>query len=222
MRIKADLHVHSIYSKDSLITSRDLVFYAKKRGLNAVAVTDHDNFEGAFKIAKETDFLIIPGMEVSSRDGHIVALNVSEPVQRGLSAEETVDLIHKAGGIGIACHAYAFFKGSLGNNVSAKFDAIETVNARAFPFYHSCRKAEQAAKNLGISRVGGTDAHYGPQVGYGYTTVDSEPTVEAITKAIVAGRCEPFGEPVPVFTNFEMTVQRFKRMAKKAVGRSLL
>ena len=67
MQIKADLHVHTTYSKDSLITPKDLVYYAKKRGLNAVAVTDHNQLEGSFKIAKETkDFLIIPGMEVSS------------------------------------------------------------------------------------------------------------------------------------------------------------
>ena len=67
MQIKADLHVHTTYSKDSLITPKDLIYYAKKRGLNAVAVTDHNQLEGAYKIAKETDFLVIPGMEVSSR-----------------------------------------------------------------------------------------------------------------------------------------------------------
>src|SRR4030042_5024673 len=104
MLIKADLHVHTTYSKDSLITPKDLVYYAKKRGLNAVAVTDHNQLEGAYKIAKETDFFIIPGMEVSSNDGHIVALNIHEPIPRGLSAVETVELIHKAGGGAIACH----------------------------------------------------------------------------------------------------------------------
>ena len=83
MQIKADLHVHTTYSKDSLITPKDLIYYAKKRGLNAVAVTDHNQLEGAFKIAKETDFLVIPGMEVSSADGHIVALNVQRTYSKG-------------------------------------------------------------------------------------------------------------------------------------------
>ena len=96
MQVKADLHVHTIYSRDSLITPEDLVFYAKKRGLTAVAITDHDTVEGALKIAKETDFLIIPGIEVSSRNGHIVGLNLQEPVQKGLSVDETVDKIHDA------------------------------------------------------------------------------------------------------------------------------
>ena len=121
MQIRADLHVHTTYSKDSLITPKDLVYYAKKRGLNAVAVTDHNFLEGAYKIAKETDFLIIPGMEVSSADGHIVALNVHELIPRGFSAVETVERIHKAGGVAIACHPYVYFKGCLRDNVCASF-----------------------------------------------------------------------------------------------------
>jgi len=56
IQIHADLHVHTTYSKDSLITPKDLVYYAKKRGLNAVAVTDHNNLEGAYKIAKKQIF----------------------------------------------------------------------------------------------------------------------------------------------------------------------
>jgi len=64
MQINADLHVHSNYSKDSLITPKDLIYYAKKRGLNAVAITDHNQLEGSRKIARVADFLVIPGMEI--------------------------------------------------------------------------------------------------------------------------------------------------------------
>jgi predicted metal-dependent phosphoesterase TrpH len=216
MQIKADLHVHTTYSKDSLITPKDLIYFAKKRGLDAVAVTDHNQLEGARKIAKETDFLIIPGMEVSSSDGHIVALNVQELIPKGLSAIETVERIHKAGGVAIACHPYVCFKGCLRDNVCATFDAIEVINARAFPFKSSVKKAEESAKKLGLSRVAGTDAHYGPQIGYAYTIIEAaEPSVEAITKAIVEGDCQPFGEPVPAILNAQQEFQRLKRMIKK-------
>jgi predicted metal-dependent phosphoesterase TrpH len=216
MQITADLHVHTIYSKDSLITPKDLVYYAKKRGLNAVAVTDHNQLEGAWKIAKETDFLVIPGMEISSADGHIVALNVKELIPRGFSAVETVERIHRAGGVAIACHPYVQFKGCLRDKVCATFDAIEVINARAFPFKRSVKKAEEAAKKFNLSRVAGTDAHYGPQIGSGYTAIETaEPTVEAIAKAIVKGDCQPFGQPVPAFINLEQQLLRLKRMAKK-------
>ena len=218
MKINADLHVHTTYSKDSLITPKDLVYYAKKRGLTAVAITDHNSLEGAYKIAKETDFLVIPGMEVSSADGHIVALNVKELIPRGLTAPETVERIHKAGGVAIACHPYVYFKGCLKGNVCGTFDAVEVINSRAFPFKRSVRKAEETAKKLGLVRVAGTDSHYGPQIGYAYTVIEvAEPSVEAISKAIVEGNCQPFGQAVPVILNVQQELQRIKRMAKKAM-----
>lgn len=221
MLIKADLHVHTTYSNDSLITPKDLIHYAKKRGLNACAVTDHNYLDGAYKIAKETDFLIIPGMEVSSADGHIVALNIHELIPRGLSAVDTVELIHKAGGVAIACHPYVYFKGCLKGNVCEAFDAIEVINARAFPFKNSVKKAEEAAERLNLSRVAGTDAHYGPQIGYGYTEIEaSEPTVEAIAEAIVDGHCSAHGQQVPIILNAQQQLLRVRRMVMKLSNRN--
>jgi len=211
MQVTADLHVHSTYSKDSLITPKDLVYYAKKRGLTAVAVTDHNQIDGSLQIAKEVDFPIVAGMEVSSADGHIVALNVSELIPRGLRAVETVDRIHTAGGLAIAVHPYAWFKGSLASNVEkAKFDAVETLNASAFPFGRCKRKATELAKKLDLPQTGGTDAHYGPTIGYGYTSMDCEPNVESIIKAVLAGRCQPLGQAVP----FTVTLQRQYRLIR--------
>jgi predicted metal-dependent phosphoesterase TrpH len=210
MQVKADLHVHTTYSSDSVITPKDLVFYAKKRGLTAVAITDHNTIEGALKIAKETDFLIIPGIEVSSRNGHIVGLNLQEPIAKGLSPDETVDKIREAGGIAVACHPFALFKGSLGKHTSAKFDAIETINASAFPFNRSTKKAQEIADRFGIPCVAGSDAHYGPAVGYAYTVIDAELQVDAIAKAITKGLCQPFGKPIPVTLKLEKQIQFLK------------
>src|SRR3972149_3178237 len=193
MQVKADLHVHTTYSSDSIITSEDLVFYAKKRGLTAIAVTDHNQVEGARKIAAETDFLIIPGTEVSSRAGHIVGLNVNEIIPKHLSTDETVDRIHRAGGVAVACHPYALFKGSIGKFVTAKFDAVETINASSFPFRSASSKAEKLAKRFNLPRVAGTDAHYGPVIGGAYTGIDSELNLESILESIIKGRWEPAG-----------------------------
>jgi hypothetical protein len=216
MQIRADLHVHTTYSNDSLITPKDLVYYSKKNGLNAVAVTDHDKLEGAYKIAKETNFLVIPGMEVSSSEGHIVALNIKEPIPKGLSAIETVERIHRAGGVAVACHPFVRFKGCLRNRVCETFDAIEVINARAVPYNKSVKLAQETAKRLNLSRVAGTDAHYGPQIGYGYTVIDAEDaTVDAVCRAIVAGRCQPFGQAVPPQMNFELTLARLMRIVTK-------
>ena len=113
MPLKIDLHVHTCYSYDSLITPEELVFYAKKCGLDGVAIADHDRIDGALKIAKETDFPIIPGIEVSSLNGHVVGLNLQEPIPKKLSVSETVDKIHEKGGLAVACHPVAFMKGSV-------------------------------------------------------------------------------------------------------------
>jgi len=193
MIVKADLHVHTTYSSDSVITPKELVFYAKKRELTAVAVTDHNKVEGALKIAKQTDFLIIPGTEVSSMHGHIVGLNVNTLIPSGLSADETVQKIHEAGGIAIACHPFALLKGSVGKYVFNNFDAVETINASALPFNRATRKANQLAERLKLPKVAGTDAHYGPVIGQAYTLIESEANVEAILKAIANGRCKPEG-----------------------------
>jgi predicted metal-dependent phosphoesterase TrpH len=211
MQVKADLHVHTVYSADSVITPKELVFYARKSGLTAVAVTDHNQVEGAREIAKETDFLIIPGTEVSSAHGHIVGLNVQEVIPRGLSAEETVDRIHQAGGIAIACHPFALFKGSIGKHVTGKFDAVEVINASAFPFRRSVKKARELADRFKLPRVAGTDAHYGPVIGRAYTLIDAEPNVEDIVKAISKGECEAQGRAI----SFLMRIENQGRFLKK-------
>jgi hypothetical protein len=221
MQVKADLHVHTVYSVDSIITPKELVFYAKKRGLNAVAVTDHNKVEGALKIAKETDFLVIPGTEVSSRDGHIVGLNVHEVIPRGLSADETVERIHKAGGIAIACHPFALFKGSIGKCVTAKFDAVETINSSSFPFRRASRKAHELAEYFKLPKVAGTDAHYGPVIGFAYTVIDAELNVETITKAITKGHCQPFGRALPVSVRIQNQLRFFKKYLRSEVTENM-
>ncbi|MDH5754771.1 MAG: CehA/McbA family metallohydrolase [Candidatus Bathyarchaeota archaeon] len=211
MQLKIDLHIHTHYSHDSLITPEELVFYAKKRGLDGVAVTDHDRLDGALKIAKETDFLIIPGMEISSLNGHVIGLNLQEPIPSKLSVNETVDKIHESDGIAVACHPVTSFKGSLGRHINSKFDAVEVINSSAIPFNYSVRRSREIASRLGISCVAGSDAHYGPEIGYAYTLVDAELEVDEIVKAISNGLCLPFGRAIPLKTMLKKELLLLKR-----------
>jgi len=211
LQLKIDLHVHTFYSYDSLITPKELVFYAKKRGLDGVAITDHDRIDGALKIAEETDFLIIPGIEISSLKGHVVGLNIDELVMPKLSVEETVYRIHKAGGIAVACHPITFFKESLKGHISSRFDAIEVINSAAFPFNYSVRRSQEIASHLGIARVAGSDAHYGPEIGYAYTLVDAESEVDEIVKAIRKGSCSPHGKAIPLTMRLKKQLLVLKR-----------
>lgn len=207
MPLKLDLHVHTWHSNDSLITQKDLAFYAKKRGLDGVAVTDHGRLDGALKIAKMIDLFVIPGIEIYSSKGHIVGLNVEEQIPNGLGVDETVDNIHKAGGIAVACHPTTLFKGGLGRHITSGFDAVETINSSAFPFRYSVRHSMELAASVGIeSFVAGSDAHYGPEIGFAHTVVEAEPAVEDVVKAIIRGSCQPFGRAIPLGLRLRRTI----------------
>ena len=198
LQLRIDMHVHTCYSADSLITPEELVFYAKKRGLDGVAITDHDRVDGALKIAAETDFLVVPGIEISSSDGHVVGLNVTERVPGKLGARETVNRIHDAGGIAVACHPTGLFKGSLGKHTDSSFDAVEVINSSAIPFSYASRQSMKIASRLGKPGLAGSDAHYGPEIGCAYTVVNAEPDANAVVKAIGKGLCQPFGGSIPL------------------------
>ena len=206
MGVKVDLHVHSHYSSDSLITSKELVFYARKYGLDGVAIVDHDRLDGALAIAKETDFLVIPGIEISSANGHILGLNVQELVPPKLGVGETVEKVHDAGGIAVACHPMSFFKGSLGERADSRFDAVEVMNAAAFPFNYCMRRSEEIANRLKLPRVAGSDAHYGPEVGSAYSNIDAESNVNEIVEAVKKGLCQPFGGSIPLTTRLKRSM----------------
>ena len=211
MKLKIDLHIHTCYSYDSLIKPKEVVFYAKKRGLDGVAITDHDRVDGALKVIKETDFLVIPGIEISSLHGHIIGLNIQEAVPPKLDVDETLDRIHEAGGIAVACHPVIFFKESLKEHISSRFDAIEVINSSAFPFNYSVKRSEEIASRLGIARVAGSDAHYGPEIGYAYTLVNAEPEVDEIVKAISKGLCSPYGRAIPLTTRLKKELLILKK-----------
>ena len=211
MQLKIDLHVHTHYSYDSVIRPEELVFYARKHGLDGVAVTDHDKIDSALKIAKETDIAIIPGIEVTSSEGHILGLNVHENIPKKLSSGETVDKIHAAGGIAVACHPAAFLKISLGKYTNSKFDAVEVINSSAFPFEYSVKHSQEIASRLGTARIAGSDAHYAPEIGYAYTMVESELEVDSVIKAISRGLCQPFGRAIPLTTRLKRELLILKR-----------
>jgi predicted metal-dependent phosphoesterase TrpH len=179
--------------------------------LDGVAITDHDTLRGAISMMKRTDIVVIPGIEVTSADGHILGLNLQDLIPIGLSAEETVDRIHDASGIAVACHPSAFFKGSIGNSTSAKFDAVEVVNSSAIPFRRSVVQGEKIASRLHKSRVAGSDAHYGPEIGCAYTNIEGEDNIDNVIEAILRGACEPCGGAMPPFIRLKREVALLRK-----------
>ena len=182
--MKLDIHIHSSYS-DGVNTPQEIISYAKSIGLDGLAITDHDEVEGSL-IALEydsRDFKVIPGLEVSSLDGHILALGVTELIKRDLSAEKTIEEIHELGGIAIAAHPYDRFRLGVGDLIySLNFDAVEVFNGRALS---SSRNMRKIAEDIKLPITGGSDAHCMDEVGGVCIIVGNDP-LDSIKRGDVA------------------------------------
>ena len=185
--MKADLHVHTCFSNDGRTTPEELIEYAKANGIGCVAVTDHNSFE-VFGILKDNkEVIIIPAEEVSSAEGHIVALGIDRLIPRGLSIQETIDRIHEAGGFAIAAHPYRWWSG-LGekNTLSYPFDGIEARNGRSVP--KDNRRSMALAKRIGKPMTAGSDAHTPRHIGEGFVVLpDTIRTWQEAVECIMSG-----------------------------------
>lgn len=185
--MKADLHVHTCYSNDGKTTMEELVQTAVAKGIGVIAVTDHNSFEAYHELKDNGKVIIIPAEEVSSKEGHIVALGIDRLIPRDLSIQETIDKIHEAGGYAIAAHPYRWWSG-LGekNTLKYDFDGIEARNGRSIPSAN--RKSEKLARRIGKPITAGSDAHTPRHIGEGYVELpDDIETWQDAVKAIMEG-----------------------------------
>jgi hypothetical protein len=207
LSLKIDLHVHTYYSHDSTITPKQLVIGAKKRGLDAVAVTDHDKFESALRLSRDKSFLIIPGIEVSTRYGHVLGLGIGEGIPPKLDVKTTIDKIHEAGGIAIAAHPTSINRGELRKHVTKDFDAVEVINAASFPFRFSCYMSRKIAEGLNLPQTAGTDAHTVYEIGTAYSLVDASLQEDEIISAIKKSRVKACGKAIPLFVRLRRGIR---------------
>lgn len=208
MPLKIDLHVHTCYSEDSIITLENLIAHVRKNGLDGVAITDHDTVEGALRIVKvagekKLKPIIIPGIEVSTETGgHILGINVTTPIPKELSIEETVERIHEVGGIAIAAHPEALFKNRIGLSpkiLSFGLDAIEVINSSLFPFKLLTRRCKRFAEHHGLPQTAGSDSHIPEAIGLAYTIIECDGTsLDDIAESIKKGLTMPTGRGIPL------------------------
>lgn len=174
--IKIDLHIHSQYSEDAIGSPKDIIKSLKKKGLQGMAITDHNTVEGGLKAVKNAskDFIIIPGIELSTSDGHMLALNVEKNIARNLSIQETVEKILDQGGIPIVPHLFRNMSGIKKEKLKTihqKINTIEVFNAYSMP--KTNLKIAKIAKEFNLGGTGGSDSHDPAHAGYAYTVVDT-------------------------------------------------
>jgi len=135
--LSVELHTHSSLSHDGRDAIELLLEQARAVGLDALAVTDHDELEASLRaaeLAPEYGLVGIPGMEISSGAGHVLALGITEAVPPGLSFGETLDRIREQGGLAVVPHPFQESRHGVLDEISkdelATADAIEVYNSR--------------------------------------------------------------------------------------------
>lgn len=222
--MKFDLHVHSEHSKDSNSSHDDILEAARKKGLDGVAICDHDTVEGGLACEKRAlelgfELIVIPGVEVTCSKGHILVLGVSQNIEPFLSPDETIRRARKLGGIVIIPHPFKRSSHGIGSFEGLDIDAVEVFNSRCL-FNKTNRKAATEAKRLGIPGIAGSDSHIPEMVGQAYTEIDaSENTREAVLEAIREGKVVPVGKNTPMPIILKQMSGSVRRRIKKKLFR---
>ncbi len=177
----ADLHIHTTASDGTATPEAVLSHVASATDLRVIAITDHDTLDGALaarQLAPQYGIDVIVGCEISTSAGHLLALFIDQPVPAGLDLATTVALVHAQGGMAFAAHPFGALVPSLGRQRILgpertdidwrMLDGIEVFNASLWNPANN-RRAAAKAQALGLTHIGGSDAHNLAMIGAGRT-----------------------------------------------------
>jgi predicted metal-dependent phosphoesterase TrpH len=170
--MRIDLHCHTLYSPDSLMTLDALLKAMDRRELDMIAVTDHNTVAGARALHARAPGRVVIGEEIKTTRGELIALFLEEEVPPGLSPEETIARVHAQGALVGASHPFDRVRGdALGMEnlepIRRELDFLEVLNAR-MTFPGDNRLAREMAARWGLPGSAGSDAHAPSEVGRAY------------------------------------------------------
>ena len=219
---RADTHLHTEYSgfqklgvikfPESVVQPDKQVDKARENGMDVVCITDHDETHGAFLAEryarqKYDDIEVVVGEEVTTADGEIIGLFLTERIPDMLSVEETVDIIREQGGLVIAPHPFSFHVPGLKERIlDLDIDGFEVINGG-----HPDKYTNMFAK-LVMDRypgrwaeTSGSDAHSVYTTGYNWTEFPGT-TADDFRKAILDKTTKACGQAAPVFGQVQWSV----------------
>lgn len=196
----ADLHIHTIYSYDGTASVPAVLRHAKQIGLDVIAITDHDEIAGSLKaleLAPQYGVEVIPAIEITTAEGDLLALNITQKVDRDLPLIDTVLKVGELGGFCIAPHpmaggfgmkslsAYSILRALRNPDVTKVLIGIETYNATAIDKM-SNHYARILGGKLNLAQTASSDAHVIETIGLGATEFEGY-TAQDLINALKAG-----------------------------------
>jgi len=214
--MEADLHIHSKYSPDSFLSPRLILKTAKRKGLSAIAVTDHKTIEGAIQTVKEarvsSDLLVVSGIEVKTNIGDLIGLFVEEEIAVA-DFYDVIDEIREQDGLVVFSHPCRGHK-NYSKQVMPDIDLIEALNGRSSGAKNS--EAKKLALSFNKPVVAGSDAHFSSEIGCVRTRFSSVVTsLEDLRKLIISGERMLVGRESPTIVHmFSFAAEVIKRVIR--------
>jgi len=210
-----ELHCHTYWSHDSLASPRGLLEVCRKRGIDRLAVTDHNSLGGALEAAALAPELFIVGEEILTTEGELLGYFMAEEVPAGLSPQETIDRLRRQGAVISVSHPYDYARqGAWREDVLRpllpQVDALEAFNARTYSAGPNAQAAA-LARQAGVPGLAGSDAHAPFEVGRGLTQLEPFHDAETFRRALASARLVPHRSPAWVHLVSRYAVLR-KRM----------
>ncbi|MFQ5648048.1 MAG: PHP domain-containing protein [Candidatus Aenigmatarchaeota archaeon] len=214
--MKIDLHTHTRHSRDSVNSPGSVVRAAKRKGLDGVAITDH-NSVGGWKEAREASrkhkFPVILGEEVKVLGGgEILGLFLSKGI-RSRDPQEVIDEIKAQGGIAVVAHPFDGGRGFKDlENIAGLVHGLEVINSRVYRA-GSNLKALRASAHYGLARTGGSDAHAGFEIGRACTVANAN-TLEGFRRALLKKQTWAVGKKSSVLVHGASILARVRKLGK--------
>src|SRR6266849_4925734 len=196
LQLKLDLHVHTNRSSDAFTSPKQLANICRDRGLDGLAITDHN----VLSVDSSNEVVFLPGIEISTRDGHVIGLGLSQTVPRGLSADETLRRIKALHGVSIIPHPYDLLRSSVRpHNLTIRPNAIEVINSSSFLHSVTWKRARKFSERQNYPMIAGSDSHIPETIGRAYTEVESpSKDTASVLAALRSGLVRPVGGPIRV------------------------
>lgn len=190
--MKVDLHVHTCYSADTLTTLQEVIVASQRRGMSALAITDHNAIDGALELQRIAPFPVIVGEEILTKEGEIIGLFLYEFIPPRLTPAQTVARIKEQGGLVYIPHPCdtlrpSTLRESAFLSILEQVDAVEVLNARVMQPVHN-EQAQCLAQKYQLPGGAGSDAHTAFEIGQAY--VEMEPFTDSadFLRSLATGR----------------------------------